>query len=226
MSQSIDPPSFEKLPRSGLAEEVLGALAGPVPPASLPSHEIGARNAGGGAPEALCRFADGLNPSSACEEKAQAALETWVIFRSAGESYGLPVAHVQEILRVGNITQVPQAPAWVRGITNLRGKVLPVVDFRLRLGFPGAPEDAEACRILVMEAHGRRIGLIVDSVRQVARLDMGGVAPAPNEVMTDRSQFIRGVCDLEGGLVILLDALRLLSPSSPTPAANSVSGLS
>lgn len=191
------PTTTLELPASGLAEDLLGG-ASPAPGAP-------------DAPDRLYAFADDVEReqqgtrSPAVEQR----IETWVTFTLGGESFGLPVTHVQEILRVGTITRVPHAPAPVRGVTNLRGRVLPVVDLRIRLGLAPVPVEA-ASRVLVVLSRGRQLGLLVDSVQQVARLDRNKVQPPPPDVMTASSDYFLGVCTLAGSLVILLDVDRVL----------------
>ncbi len=199
-----------RLPESGLAGEILASLASGAP-AAAPAGDVprlpptAARG-----PERLLAFADLLEREGAgAGEAEREEPETWVTFALAGEVFGLPVTHVKEILRVGTITRVPRAPRPVRGITNLRGRVLVIVDTRARIGLPRAETDDKS-RILVVQSRGRQIGLLVDSVLQVVRLLPSCVEPPPAEVMTAASAYVVGVYQLAPGLVILLDADRLL----------------
>ena len=132
-------------------------------------------------------------------------VETWVTFDVAGETYALPVGSVLEILRVAGITRVPHAPAVVRGVTNMRGRVLPVIDLRVRLGI-AATDAGPQSRILVASSRGRLLGLLVDAVRHVERIDRGSVQPPPADVMTPQSDYITGVCHIGERLIVLLDA--------------------
>lgn len=171
-----------------------------------------ARVRGGGlAEDVLFDFADSLLEREVGEPERATRIETWVTFTLAGETYALPVSHVLEILRVQGITRVPHAPAAVRGVTNMRGKVLPVVDLRARLGV-AVSELGAAARILVTSSRGRLIGLLVDAVEQVERLDRNTVQPPPADVMTRESDYLIGVCQLASRLVILLDVDRVLAP--------------
>lgn len=194
--------SFE-LPDSGLAEDILAAFEA----AEEPSVPIPVSPAG---PERLYAFVDRLARRGAQEaEEAREEPETWVSFEIAGEIYALPVDRVQEVLRVTGITRVPHAPAPIRGITNLRGRVLAVVDLRVRLGLRAA-ELAPQSRIVVVTSRDRSIGLLVDAARQVVKLLPSGVQPPPPDVMTERSDFIRGVYHTEEILLVLLDVDRVL----------------
>lgn len=186
----------QTLPPTGLAEDVLG-------PAARASH-------GEQAFDTIYAFADSLARSETKETRqAEERLETWVTFALAGESFGLPVTHVQEILRVTQITRVPHTPAAVRGVTNMRGRVLPVVDLRVRLGLEAATIDPHS-RVLVVTSRGRLLGLLVDAVQQVLRLDRDQVEPPPPDVMTAQSDYILGVYHQGDGLAILLDVDKVL----------------
>jgi purine-binding chemotaxis protein CheW len=194
-----------KLPPSGLAEDVLGERGSseaepPAPPRPRPEG-----------PDRLYDFADSLSDrnGTAPDREVEEQLETWVTFALAGESFGLPVTHVQEILRVAGITRVPHAPHPVRGVTNMRGKVLPVVDLRVRLGLSEKEIDDHA-RILVVSSKGRYLGLLVDGVQQVVRLARSRIQPPPPEVMTSQSDYILGVYQLDDSIVILLEVDRVL----------------
>jgi purine-binding chemotaxis protein CheW len=104
---------------------------------------------------------------------------------------------------------VPHAPAPVRGITNMRGRVLAVVDLRVRLGLPPVAIDSQS-RILVVSSRERSIGLLADAARQVVKILPSGVQPPPADVVTPRSAFITGVFRAGETLVILLDIDRVL----------------
>ena len=157
-----------------------------------------------GLAEDLFTFADAIAAEPQTPAAAPARIETWVTFALAGETFALPVASVLEILRVAGITRVPHAPRIVRGVTNMRGKVLPVVDLRVRLGLETA-ELGPQSRILVASSRGRLLGLLVDAVQQVERIDRNAVQAPPADVMTAQSQYIIGVSQLGTRLVILLD---------------------
>jgi purine-binding chemotaxis protein CheW len=116
---------------------------------------------------------------------------------------------VKEILRVSALTRVPHAPFPVRGVTNLRGYVLPVVDLRVRLGMP-ADEPGPRHRVMVVHSRGRLIGLLVDAVEQVTQVDRLAVDPVPEDVMTAQSYYLLGVYHDEDRMIILLDADKVL----------------
>jgi purine-binding chemotaxis protein CheW len=106
------------------------------------------------------------------------------------------------------LTRVPQSPADVEGVINLRGKIIPVLDLRKRFGFP-VGERNEQNRIIVVEVAGRVLGFIVDRVHEVLRIDSSIVEPAPAMVCSIDSDFIAGVGKLDDRLLILLDLTKL-----------------
>jgi purine-binding chemotaxis protein CheW len=219
------PPPERKLelPHSGLASEVLGKLHGEGAPAPEPSAPAAPQRRAEdplAAPERIYAFADRLAGAAREAAEPPEELETWVAFLLDGDTFALPVTHVHEIVRVAAITRVPHAPFPIRGITNLRGQVLPVVDLRLRLGLAAAAAPTEQSRILVATSRSRTVGLLVDAVAQVVRLAPSKVQPPPPDVMTERSEYIRGVYDLATELAILLDIgqVLLIPPTLEPPA--------
>ena len=135
-----------------------------------------------------------------------------VTFRVGGEMFGVPIAVVQEIVRVPAIARIPQSPDFVEGVINLRGRVITVVDMRKRLSRrEGEEERGHKSRILVVETRGRLVGLIVDEVAEVLRLAADRVEQAPPMVAGLDNQYIQGVGKLEEHLLILIDIERILS---------------
>jgi purine-binding chemotaxis protein CheW len=166
-------------------------------------------------------FADSLQQRRHAEEEKQHLWETWVTCRVDREVFALPVKQVQEILRVGGLTRVPHAPFPVRGVTNLRGYVLPVVDLRVRLGLP-PQEPGPLHRVMVVHSRGRLIGLLVDAVEQVAQVDRLAVEAVPDDVMTEQSYYLLGVYHLDAhDMVILLDADKVLQVRDQDQLASS-----
>lgn len=161
-------------------------------------------------------FADSLQERRQVQEERRHQWETWVTCRIDREVFALPVKQVQEILRVSALTRVPHAPFPVRGVTNLRGYVLPVVDLRVRLGM--APDEpGPRHRVMVVHSRGRLIGLLVDAVEQVTQIDRLAVEAVPDDVMTEQSYYLLGVYHLdEREMVILLDADKVLQVREAT----------
>jgi purine-binding chemotaxis protein CheW len=132
-----------------------------------------------------------------------------VTFKLAGEEYATDILKVQEINRMVEITSVPNAPHYVEGVINLRGKVIPVIDLRKKFGLEAKEIDAQS-RIMVVDV-GKTVGLIVDSVSEVLRLPADTVEPPPAMALNGGSEYIRGIGKLDDRLVILLDVDKLLS---------------
>jgi purine-binding chemotaxis protein CheW len=134
---------------------------------------------------------------------------SFVSFFLDREEYGLPIECVREILRVDEITRVPQAPPHIRGVTNVRGKILPVVEIRTRIGLlPLVPTPAS--RIVVLEVSGRTLGLLVDREARVAKIKRSQIEPPPEEIVSARTDYVRAVAKQAGGLLILLDPEKTL----------------
>lgn len=207
------------LPAFGFAEDVLKELKRSESPAEEKPAKRAAK-ASPGVPRGEHRvfaFADRLDAGAEEEEQAPVRLETWVTFRLAGETFALPVDPVHEVVRPTSITRVPHAPYPIRGVTNLRGRVVPVIDLRLRLELP-LGDVTRTSRIVVVGSRGRRLGLLVDAVKQVVHLDVDRVQPPPDDVMTVQSDYISGVYHLGEELILLLDVDRVLIIKEPVPA--------
>lgn len=135
-----------------------------------------------------------------------------VVFALAGESYGVAISTVREIIRMQSVTFVPDSPPAVKGVINLRGRVIPVVDLRERVGLPVSEETPET-RIVVVNIGGEDIGVIVDAVTEVLRLPESSIEPASALVTTEESYYMDGIAKLEGRLLILLDLEKVLVTS-------------
>ncbi|NLY41770.1 MAG: purine-binding chemotaxis protein CheW [Desulfovibrionales bacterium] len=133
-----------------------------------------------------------------------------VTFSIGDEEFGVEILKVQEIIRMLEITKVPKAPAFVEGVINLRGKVIPILDLRKRFGLSARNHDKNT-RIIVIEINSMIVGFIVDSVSEVLRLPASTVEPPPPVVAGLDSDYISGVGKLEDRLLIMLDLNRLLS---------------
>ena len=132
-------------------------------------------------------------------------------FRIGRETFGLPISIVREIVRVPEITSVPNAPDYIEGVINLRGRIIPIVDLRKRFG-DKAFEPNKKNRIVVVELDARAIGLIVNSASEVLRIPPSEIEEPHNVFREGEVSYITGVGKLNGRLVILLDLSRILQP--------------
>ena len=134
-------------------------------------------------------------------------------FKVGRETYGVPITSLHEIVRVPEITAVPDAPDYLEGVINLRGKIVSVMDLRKRFG------DQEATlrkqnRILVVEHAGRLAGLIVDSASEVLKIPAEAVELPPAAFQDGGLNCVTGLAKVAGRLVVLLDMSKLLAPGS------------
>ena len=133
----------------------------------------------------------------------------YLIFTLGEELYGMEIRYITEIIGIQPITEVPEMPAYVKGVTNLRGKIIPVMDARLRFKKVEREYDDRTC-IVVLDTNAVSVGLIVDSVAEVLTLTEDEIA-APPEVGRGAHKYIQGIGKSEGTVILLLDSQRLLS---------------
>jgi purine-binding chemotaxis protein CheW len=134
----------------------------------------------------------------------------WVTFRLEGETYGINVMQVQEVLRYTEIAPVPGAPTYVLGIINLRGNVVTVIDTRHRFGLPTTDVNDQT-RIVIIEADNHVVGILVDAVAEVVYLRQSEIETAPNVGNDESTRFIQGVCNKNSQLLILVELDKLLT---------------
>lgn len=132
-----------------------------------------------------------------------------VTFKLQNEEYGIDISSVQEIIRATDITPVPGAPVHVKGVINLRGKIIPVVNLRKRFNMPES-DITEEQRIVVVELGEKRLGMLVDSVSQVIKLSSNVIEDIPEEAVTFDENYIKGVGKLDQRLIIILDLKKSL----------------
>jgi purine-binding chemotaxis protein CheW len=132
-----------------------------------------------------------------------------VTFNIGKEEFGVDILHVQEINRMTHITKVPNAPHFVEGVINLRGRVIPVIDLRLKLKIEKKEYDKNT-RIIVVEVDNKTIGFIVDSVNEVLRIPANLTEVPPDMVSGVESEFIKSVGKLEDRLLILIDIQKVI----------------
>ncbi|WP_299774298.1 chemotaxis protein CheW [uncultured Pseudoteredinibacter sp.] len=134
----------------------------------------------------------------------------WVTFKLAGEVYGINVMQVQEVLRYTEIAPVPGASEYVLGIINLRGNVVTVIDTRERFDLDST-DITDNTRIVIVEADGHVVGILVDSVAEVVYLRQSEIEITPNVGNDESSKYIQGVCHKNDELLILIDLDKLLT---------------
>lgn len=137
----------------------------------------------------------------------------FVGFKVHREFFGVPIDRVREIVRVPEITPVPETPKFVEGVINLRGKIIPVIDMRTRLSAPAAARG-RTNRVLIvelLERDGKSVGLIVDSASEIMKIPEDSIEPTPELVSSIGAEYVTGVGKLNEKLVVMLDLSKLLS---------------
>lgn len=144
------------------------------------------------------------------ETKSDGELQL-VVFNTGNEDFGIEIMNVQEIIRMANITKIPQSPKYVRGIINLRGKIIVVINLNVVIGMESRDHD-ENTRIIVTSINDTVVGFVVDSVSEVLRLPSSSVEPAP-ELVSKKvdSNYLKGIGKLDNRLLLLLDMGRVLT---------------
>lgn len=148
-----------------------------------------------------------LEPGAGTQEPAALAGK-YLTFALAGEEYGLPVLKVREIIKILDITAVPQAPPHVKGVINLRGKVIPVVDLRLKFGFASQEYDERTCIIvveIVLQTSKVMMGVVVDAVSEVLTITADEIEATPDFGEHVNTEFMKGVAKVKGRVKFLLD---------------------
>ena len=141
-------------------------------------------------------------------------------FRVGRETYGVPITSLHEIVRVPEITAVPDAPEYLEGVINLRGKIVSVIDLRKRFGEASASPNRRN-RILVVEHKGRLSGLIVDSASEVLKIPAAEIEPPPAVFQDGGLNCVTGLGKMNGRLIVLLDMNKLLDFRAPVATPNS-----
>ncbi len=144
--------------------------------------------------------------------------DSYVLCELAGATYALRSDDIEQLEMVGQLTPVPNAPAFVDGIISVRGRVIPAVSLRARFGFERRAHDLRS-RLVVVRSGGRSVGLIVDSAREFAGIPPESIQPPPDSLADLSSRYLRGMAHLGERLVLILDVPELLrvsdAPASP-----------
>lgn len=161
------------------------------------------------AEDILARFMVNAQRDASCEQEnpgksAAEIIHHLVTFNLGKEEFGVDIGSVQEIIRATDITPVPGAPLHVRGVINLRGKIIPVVDLRKRFALLDV-EANDGQRIVVVELGEKRLGMLVDNVSQVIKVPSAIVEVIPEEATSLDGNYIKGIGKLENRLIIMLD---------------------
>ncbi|WP_156855435.1 chemotaxis protein CheW [Oceanobacillus sp. AG] len=140
-----------------------------------------------------------------------------IVFQLQDEEYALPVEYVSAIERIQPITRVPRAEEFVKGVINLRGVIIPIIDLRLRFGM-AETELTEENRIIIVKKNGFEVGLIVDTASDVIDLALDEMEPNPEVVGSEAADYIDGVSKIEDRLLILLNLKKILISNQYTHA--------
>ena len=157
------------------------------------------------------------------EQEEDTQKDKYLTFRLGEEEYGISIKHVIEIVGILKITTVPEMPEYIKGMINLRGKVIPVMDVRLRFGLVPREYDERTC-VIVTEIQSMLVGLIVDTVSEVARIPEADVEPASSLGGRSSTSFIAGIGKSGEGIKILLDVNQLIFENDAKQLSNSKQG--
>jgi purine-binding chemotaxis protein CheW len=146
-----------------------------------------------------------------------------VSFKLGKELYGIEITKVREIILITEITRIPETPVFLKGLINLRSTVIPVIDLRVRFGLPESDLSDES-RIMVIQACGRTIGIMVDAVSEVLRVKHDQIAPPPPTVAGLGRDYLSGLVKLDDRLLILLDIDKIFGEDEMTAIKSSVAG--
>jgi purine-binding chemotaxis protein CheW len=146
------------------------------------------------------------------EEKSTGEVVQVVNFCLGNEEFGADVALVREITRVANISHIPEAPSFIKGVTNLRGQIVAVIDLAGQFGFGQRDKLPESARIIVTEVQEQTVGMLVDKVPGVLKIPEENIKPTPELIQAKLGKdYVKGVGKLEDRLIILLDLEKVLA---------------
>jgi purine-binding chemotaxis protein CheW len=142
-----------------------------------------------------------------------------VSFTLAKELYGIEITKVREIILITDITRIPETPNFLKGLINLRSMVIPVIDLRVRFGMPEG-ETTDESRIMVLQAGGKTIGIVVDAVSEVLRVKQDQISPPPPTVAGLGREYLSGLVKLDEKLLILLDIDKIFNEEEMSAIKN------
>ena len=136
--------------------------------------------------------------------------DRFMTFKCGDEYYGIAISYVEEITTIQSITEVPQMESYVKGLINLRGKIVPVVDVRIRFGKEPIPYNDRTC-IMILEVKGTLIGLIIDTIAEVVNIPAEDIVPPPkNGHTTGADRFVYGIGKIDGKVKLLINPEKLV----------------
>lgn len=142
-------------------------------------------------------------------ENEDSLKDMYLTFRLGNEDYGIEIRYVLEIVGMQRITEVPDMPGFLKGVVNLRGQVIPVLDMRIRFNMMSRDYDERTC-IIVVSIDAVQVGLVVDTINEVCHIAEGQVSPPPNTAGASSAQYIHGMGKVGDNVVILLDGRKIL----------------
>ena len=143
-------------------------------------------------------------------EKANLAAMQIVCFKIGGEEYGIEILKVQEILKLPKITKLPKSAEFIIGVIDLRGQVIPIIDLSTRFGISES-QDSRNLRAIVVDINGKKVGLAIDSVSHVVKVESKDIEPPPPIVKGISGRYIVGIAKVENGFVVILDISQIFS---------------
>lgn len=155
----------------------------------------------------------GKNSELTATDAAAGTRKEYLTFRLSAESYAIDILKVQEIQGYGGVTRIARAPAFIKGVINLRGTIVPIIDLRERFGV-GEAEYNELTIMIILRLETRTLGIVVDSVSDVLPLAEEDIRPAPTFNAAVDTRYIRGLADAEEEMLIVLDIDGLMSDPS------------
>ena len=162
-------------------------------------HEVAQEGDGGGKLELVSGDVTGMSSHLEC-----------INFAIGNDQYGVDIMSVREIKEWSNVTHLPKQPDYVRGVLNLRGVVLPIIDLRCRFG-QGLTDCTPTHIIIIVHVEQRQVGLLADRVLDIVSFDRNDVQPVPNVARSSRARFLSGLVTVEGSMIALIDLAPLLS---------------
>jgi len=144
------------------------------------------------------------NPESSLKGQAQTVIKQFVCFKLVNEEYGVDIQLIQEVVKIPKITSIPQMPTFCLGVINNRGNIIPVFDLRRKFHLEDRPFTSET-RLLVASVDNTVISFVVDKVLDNIKFDMDQIDPAPTVKMNIDREYIQGLGELEGRMIVILD---------------------